>query len=205
MDSATYPASYFLGGGDSNYIDYTDDPGWLPTASVLRHHMHPQRNSVLEVGCATGWFVKAARSLSLDAYGVDVSAWAIAHPAPGMVNFIFEQSIVNVDDGDLFDAVVSFEVLEHVPEDVVPDALTAMIDATRSGGLWVHRIALADSAHDHHADDDATHVTIRTREWWMEQFHAAGGLFPRTDIEADFDAAFEDRDWSGRFFAFDVL
>lgn len=204
MRSDLYPSAYFLGGGDSNYVDYSDDPGWLPSAVALRRFMSPQRSQVLEVGCATGWFVRAARSQGLETYGVDVSAWAISHPAPEVETFIAEQSILDVGDGDLFDAVVSWEVLEHVPEQDVSTALRAMCVATRSGGLQVHRIALKDAAHDHDADGDATHVTIKTRNWWLERFAQVGGLTSRLDVEAEFDAAFTERDWAGRFFAFDV-
>lgn len=200
MHSDLYPASYFLGGGDSNYSNYSDDPGWDPTAAVVRSVLKPNA-SLLEVGCATGWFVRAARGHQIAAYGVDISNWAINNPAPGVENYISEGSVLDIDAG-LFDAVVSWEMLEHVPAADVPDALIAMKRSLKPGGWLLHRIALAGDVHDHHADDDKTHFTVVERDWWLTQFEMLGGLTRHPDIEERFDRTFAGRDWAGRFFAY---
>lgn len=200
MRSDLYPASYFEGGGDSNYVNYGNDPGWDPTAAVLTSLVAPNA-PILEVGCATGWFVRAARQYGLHAYGVDISAWAIAHPADGVKGFISEKSVLDLDEGK-FAAVVSWEMLEHVPAEDVPAALAAMKEQLLPGGWLIHRIALADSEHDHHADDDKTHFTVVEREWWLGQFENLGGLTRHPTVEAAYDGVFAGRDWAGRFFAY---
>lgn len=200
MDSSLYPASYFEGGGDSNYVNYSNDPGWDPTAAVVRSLLAPHA-TLLEVGCATGWFVRAARQYGIHSYGVDVSNWAVNNPAPDVAGFIYEKSVLDLDEG-LFAAVVSWEMLEHVPAIDVPEALVRMKAQLLPGGWFIHRIALADSEHDHHADDDKTHFTVVEREWWLTQFENLGGLTRREDIEQRFDRTFAGRDWAGRFFAY---
>lgn len=209
MDSDTYPEAYFMGGGASNYVNYGNDAGWDLTMDVLTEFLPSLPGiDLLEVGCATGWFVAAARARGLAAWGVDVSTWAIAHPAPGVGDYLWQGSVLDLDSRSLpYDVVVSWEVLEHIPQEVVPAALDVMLTVSAIPCLWVHRIALSDGEHDHHADTDATHVTLKPRAWWQERFAALGGLTPftpRPDIEAALDEAFKDRDWAGRFFAFEV-
>jgi cyclopropane fatty-acyl-phospholipid synthase-like methyltransferase len=212
MHSDLYPAEYFLGGSLSNYHNYGDDPGWFPTVKTLQQFLKPG-SSILEVGCATGWFVQAARQAGFDAVGIDVSQWAIEHPAPGAEGHIFQASVIDLAASSttprkadrMFDAVVSWEMLEHVPEDLVSSALAAMFTVTRSDGLWVHRIALEDAA-DHHAHDDVTHFTIKPRQFWRDQFAVYDRLsLNRTDFEANLDSAIRGRDWAGRFFAYEFV
>lgn len=204
MDSSLYPASYFEGGGASNYTGYGDDAGWPLTALIVkRHALGP---ALLEVGCATGWFVRTARLQGFDAWGVDISDWAIEHPADGVGEYIAQANVLDIGYGGYgvktyHDVVCSWEMLEHVPEDDVVAALDSMVQTLKPGGLFVHRIALDDASHDHNAHDDETHFTIRPRRWWVDQFEKFGGEH-LPGVEKEFDNAFSDRDWAGRFFAY---
>lgn len=203
MDSALYPAEYYLGGGGSNYVNYSDDPGWTATALVLRSFLS-KGASILEVGCATGWFVHHANQHGFEAFGCDVSEWAVSNPAPGAEGFLEHRSVLDLQEGVSFDAVVSWEMLEHVPEEHVEASLMKMVGSTTNDGFMVHRIALDDATHDHNAHDDETHFTIKSRDWWMEQFDKIPGLQHRPDLEKRLDTAFKGRDWAGRFFVFRV-
>jgi len=208
MESDLYPASYYLGGGASNYANYGDDPGWSVTARTLQEllRLGPAQR-ILEVGCATGWFVLHALSHGLNVEGIDISQWAIDHPAPGVRQFIRQGSVVDLElyypHAD-FDVVCSWEMLEHVPEDQVDAALDSMLMVTAPDGLWIHRIALDDAHHDHNAHDDETHFTIKSREWWDSKIREDIGGVRVPYIEEALDSAFEGRDWAGRFFAYRV-
>lgn len=203
MDPSLYPRAYFMGGGGSNYVDYSDDPGWNLTAVVLRSYL-PVGSTLLEVGCATGWFVRAALQWGMDAQGVDLSEWAVANPAPGTQGRLRQCSVIDLPVHERYDAVVSWEMLEHIPEEHVPAALERLANATTNDGLMVHRIALDDASHDHHAHDDETHFTVKSRDWWLERFEQIPGLTRVPRVEDDLDRAFEGRDWQGRFFAYRV-
>lgn len=192
-----YDEHYWHGG--SNYDGYGDDPGWVPTLRAMSRWLEPGAR-ILELGCATGWFVKWARAAGYDCTGIDVSRWCE------------ENAVVDTIRGDAtdlsdfqdesFDMVVSWEFLEHQTRWAL--CLAEMARVTVSNGLLVHRIGLdlendpswGVSPYEH---DDPTHVTMRPRWWWEAEF--ARISTPRRDMEDALNREFVDRDWKWRFFA----
>lgn len=92
---------------------------------------------VLDIGCATGEFVAAARRRGLDARGIDSSRWAVEQARAAGIE---EVSEAVADDllpacSARFDLVGAFHVLEHVWE---PEAFLSTCSALlRPGGLLV--------------------------------------------------------------------
>ena len=89
LDDVVYGASYFGEGRDPNdraflsgYARYDRDTSNANAAAYLVWRWFPVASS-LDVGCATGFVVEALRELDVDASGVDVSRYAITHPAAG--------------------------------------------------------------------------------------------------------------------------
>ena len=68
--------------GLSGYERYDRDTSNADVAAYLLWR-HFDVHRALDVGCATGFVVEALRELGIDAEGVDVSHWAVAHPARG--------------------------------------------------------------------------------------------------------------------------
>lgn len=199
MRSEDYDKEYFEDGTKSNYVSYGDDPGWIPTASVLARLLEP-KSSMLEVGCAKGYFVKAALIFGINCIGIDISQYAIANAVTGVKNRVFVQNIAEAHYKNL-DSVVSWEMLEHVPEDEVNTVLLNLHAASKAGGLQVHRICLDMASNYAHQDKDHTHVTVKPRQWWEERFENLGWIRQDPIVE-ELDALFADRDWSGRFFVY---
>jgi SAM-dependent methyltransferase len=73
---------------------------------------------LLDVGCATGLFVAAARDAGWAATGIDASAWAVARAAERCPQATFRQGLVDHLDfpAGSFDVVTLWDVLEHVPQ-----------------------------------------------------------------------------------------
>lgn len=64
------------------------------------------------------------------------------------------------------DFAFSADVLEHLPEDKVPDALSRMRDLTRIGG-WLQIATIPDSRGEEVGE--TLHLTVRPPIWWRSQ------------------------------------
>jgi cyclopropane fatty-acyl-phospholipid synthase-like methyltransferase len=203
MKSADYGEPYWEHGVGSNYVRYGDDPGWPTTVAVLTRWL-PPGGKLFEVACAKGWFVLHARRLGFEASGLDISQWAVsqAHPEVAPWLTLGNAAVWPILPRRWYDAVVSWEFLEHVPFGELAAVLQNMERAVEPGGLLVHRIGIemADGE-DHGHQQDVTHQQEMPREWWHGLLSARGWQH-RPEVEASFDLAFTGRDWAGRFFAY---
>lgn len=198
-----YTEGYFERAEGSNYVGYGDDPGWPTTVETLTTLLGIPTFAV-EVGCAKGWFVHHALRAGWTAAGTDLSTYATSHPAPG-VRSALQRAVAHSQpfQTGTVDLLCSWEMLEHVPTSDLSKTFAEWRRISKPGAVWVHRIALADAAHDHHADDDHTHVTMEDRGWWHSWFEAFGGM-RLSSVEHALDEAFVGRDWQGRFFAYQM-
>lgn len=84
------------------------------------------------------------------------------------------------------DCVTAWEVLEHIPEDKVDALAENIVQHLRPGGIFVASVA------QFRDEDPLTgavyHVTLKSRDWWLERF-ARHGL-----VEVD-DHPFETGDY----------
>jgi SAM-dependent methyltransferase len=131
-------------------------------------------SSVLDAGCAIGMLVEALRGRGVDAYGIDVSDWAMANLAPGAVGHCRKASLAEPIQGQ-YDLVTCIEVIEHIPEPDASSALENMCAAT-------DRILLSSSPFDY---AEPTHVNVRSAEDWAVSLARRGFLH-----NLNFDASF---------------
>ena len=83
----------------------------------------PKDGRILEVGCGDGWFGRQLRDLGWTGYaGLDLS------PPADIVGDIREWRSLGIEAAS-FDAVIAFEVVEHVP------CFQEMHDVLKPGGL----------------------------------------------------------------------
>jgi 2-polyprenyl-3-methyl-5-hydroxy-6-metoxy-1,4-benzoquinol methylase len=93
------------------------------------------KGRILDIGCATGYFLDAARERGWDVYGVDLSEYSsgIARSKLGD-DRIFTGTVEEAGfEDDFFDVVVMTDVLEHVTD--VRSFTTEVARILKTGGL----------------------------------------------------------------------
>lgn len=114
-----YDANYFNGNRHDGYADYQASESVLrhdfsQIVSVLKTHS-PNGGTLLELGCAYGFFLNVARS-HFDTYGIEICGDAVdACNARGLVNV--RQGTAEPHELDAMprpDAVVMLDVIEHL-------------------------------------------------------------------------------------------
>lgn len=95
--------------------------------------------NLLDVGCAAGFLLDAAKTAGFDACGVDQTPHTVAEARRrghrvtlGTLNDVAKRAGTN-DSG--FDAVTALDVIEHVPDPCL--FLQQLVDLTRPGGIVV--------------------------------------------------------------------
>lgn len=164
-----YDESYYKS-GTSNYKDYKFDTRFIQRAYDIDKYLRP--NKVLEIGCALGYLVRTLRSLGIEAYGYDVSEYAINNADPLSKNYLKVSMDGNIPFDDTFDLVVAFDVLEHIPEPHIFYLIESIAKITET-------IFLCQPNYFDPWDRDLTHVTLYPKSWWINLFEKYG--FQRID------------------------
>ena len=154
---APYESQYFGEGrnplgrmGLSGYERYARDTSNADIAAYLMwRFFRPARS--LDVGCATGFVVEALRELNVNAFGTDVSEWAIAHGAAGAKGRLRVGNLLTrlPYRAAQFDLVTALETLEHLPPESVSTAIAELARVSRG---WVVVTIPSIGANDHGPD-----------------------------------------------------
>ncbi len=154
-------------------IPYERNSHWLEffgkMADAIVRDLHP--TSVLDAGCAMGFLVEALRARGVEAWGIDVSEYAISQVDESVREYCAVGSIA----GPLprrYDLVVSIEVLEHLPPGEGSSAVSNLAAAT-------DRILLSTTPDDY---GEATHLNVQPPEAWSAALAREGFL---REVERD--------------------
>ena len=183
LNHSRYDEEYFENGvvtGVSGYINYR----WIPDLTLpMSHYLIKQLKiedgaTVLDFGCAKGFLVKALRLLGVEAYGVDVSEYAISQVPAEVAKYC--RLIIGCADAQCFsrkyDWLISKDVFEHIPE---TDLRILLENATGSvKNIFVAVPLGRDDVSNKFIipayDNDVTHITIKSEEWWHRLFVNCG-------------------------------
>jgi SAM-dependent methyltransferase len=169
-----YNADYFERGvelGLSGYTDYR----WLPEATIpLAHDLIQalgirEGDRVLDYGCAKGYLVHALRLLHIDAWGFDISEYALSEAHPDVRSYVRSVFI----DARGFDWIIAKDVLEHVTYQGIRPLLSQFRRCTN--GLFV-AVPLAENGKYciEAYERDVTHVIREGLDWWVAEIEKAG-------------------------------
>ncbi len=127
-----YGQAYFDGPRELGYGGYRYDGRWVPVAEdFVKHFGLKAGDRVLDVGCAKGFLVKDLMKAcpGLEAFGIDVSEYALKHCEPEVVGRLHLGSGDKLPFPDKsFNAVISLNTIHNFSR---ADAIVAMREIER--------------------------------------------------------------------------
>lgn len=165
--SEIYNEEYYHNG--CGPIPYEEPEHWVEffgmIADRIVNDLHPR--TVLDAGCAMGYLVAALRDRGVEAYGVDISEYAISKVREDVRPFCRVASLTEAFSNDLlqhYDLVVTIEVLEHL---YAEDGKKAIANLCKCADT-----VLFSSTPDDF--EERTHVNVQQREYWARLFFEQG-------------------------------
>ena len=167
--AAAYDAEYYRSGFGA--IPYERNEYWLrffgSVADALIQYLKPQ--TAFDAGCALGLFVESLRDRGVQAWGADISEYAIGSVRQDIRPYCRVASITHpipepAPRLQRYDVVACIEVLEHLSPDEASRAITNMAAVTDV-------ILFSSSPSDF---NEPTHINVRTPIEWLQLFAARG-------------------------------
>lgn len=162
---------------------------WMPhferIADGIIKNFNPR--TVLDAGCAMGYLVTALRDRNVEAYGIDISDYAISKVREDIRPFCKVGSLAEAFSTEVpqrFDLIVSIEVLEHLTEEDGEKTIK---------NLCNHADTILFSSTPYDIIEE-THINVQPSEYWAKlfyrhQFHNKYSLQP--DYITDYAVCFQ--------------
>ena len=130
--------------------------------------------TVLDAGCAKGFLVECLRDLGIEAYGVDISKYAVSNARDDIKPYLSVGSITESFQRN-YDLIVCFEVLEHLSHEESKKAIKNMC-------THANTIFFSSTPSD---PNEPTHINMKSPGDWAKIFAENGFM-----QEANFDVSF---------------
>lgn len=167
-----FDENYFMRGketGVSLYENYT----WRPeltipmVRAIVKHCGIETTDRVLDFGCARGYVVKALRMEGIEAFGTDISKWAIDNAPEEVKPFL---NCSNLEH----DWIIAKDVLEHMP--YVQGSINFLMQAAKKGLFVVVPLSKFDNSRYvvKEYEMDVTHVQRLSLLSWVNMFLRPG-------------------------------
>lgn len=172
-----YGREYFDGDRKYGYGGYRYDGRWQPVAQDFIHHYQLEYGTrILDIGCAKGFLVKEFRQAGGEAFGLDVSLYALQNCHPDVVGYLQLGTAADLrrfPDG-VFDLVISINTLHNLPRQSVVQALKEIMRVSK-GKAFVQ----VDSYHNQEQKDVFLDWVLTAKyhgypREWLEVFAEAG-------------------------------
>jgi len=147
-------------------------------AKTLVERFKPERT--LDVGCAKGYLVYALRELGVQAYGVDISEYAISHSPESVRDFLAN---VDVDfenlpfEPETFDMVTALECIEHLQNH--NNLISEMRRVLKPGGIVLIMTPKRhwDNLQQLVTAPNPSHINMRSKSFWIRTFKSYGFIY----------------------------
>ncbi|MFA5216860.1 class I SAM-dependent methyltransferase [Sulfuricurvum sp.] len=140
-------------------------------------------NNVLVLGCAVGYLVETLqKNAKVDAMGIDISAYAIGRGVNEGIKNLFVGDVCELDKNNIkdnmFELVISMEVLEHIPEDdgQLSKAIDEHIRVTKD--FLVVSTPIGKETNEPTIsigkNKNPSHFSLHSPNWWANEFEKRG-------------------------------
>lgn len=161
--------------GVRNHISAYENYRWMPERTIREASSITRAiefENVLDYGCAKGFMVYAMRLLGKQAYGADISNYAVSNCHPKVKDYL---SVINSTD-DLkggWDLIIAKDVLEHIDKEHLPKVLADFRARTKQ---ILVAVPLGDGRRFRirEYEMDITHVVREPEEYWLTLLADAG-------------------------------
>jgi len=178
MNPNKYNEDYYERGvatGSSLYSCYRWIPELtIPLAARLVESLHIHRTDrILDFGCAKGFLVKALRLLGYNAYGIDISRYAIESAPVDVQPYLECTESVIMSHMNHWDWVIAKDVLEHLESKALKGILAELAGSTRH--LFVAVPLGVDERYNIPSYElDITHEIREPLAWWTQALTKSG-------------------------------
>jgi glycosyltransferase involved in cell wall biosynthesis len=170
-----YDQDYFERGIKSNWTEgynWTSFSGLFRETASFLTSIFPQASSFLDMGCAKGFLVRSLRESGKACWGFDFSRWAIEHGESLSAPFLQLAALDDYPFDRRFDVLLVFSILESLTEAQISRFL---IRAKCAAGAALFAVISSFETPEEEErlrreDNDLSHITLRSRQWWHEQF-----------------------------------
>ncbi len=169
LDKHLFTKDYYEDGVRKHISGY-ENYKWEPTRSIpeaLDIQKEFTFKTCVDYGCAKGFLVNALRVVGCDAYGEDISEYAVENSHPNVRKY------VSLPNDNHYDLLICKDVLEHVQELDLPEVLQSL-KRKASQFFFVIPLGDEDRFRIREYEVDITHVTKKDEEWWINLFKSQG-------------------------------
>jgi hypothetical protein len=178
-DPAFFSEGYYGKGerGGFPHYEYGSEEQNFQLALKLEICNHVPHDSALFVGCARGFEVAWWKAARKEAWGIDVSEWAIENQIPEAV---LDCEWYNGHDipaaNSSTDLVASFDVLTVIPDDMLEKLAAEMVRVAKNG--IVFRVYVKNWQNLDNEVDGQDGSTFRLRHFWQyDKLFSQSGKF----------------------------
>ncbi len=170
LDNKAVASEYYFG---DDYIDYPRQTATDEAVALVRRHGGHGR--LVDIGCALGLYTKAFLEAGFDAYGVDISEFAIVEARKHVGTGRVQRASLDhegIPFPDAFDVLWMWDVLEHLAR---PErGLANVTRQARAGALLF--------LHTSNADSMAHHILGKDWEGYTDYSHRGADFVSCTSL-----------------------
>jgi len=182
IDASFYDREYFEGKKGEYRLSYSESffgnfvQNMVNFYRALSIKIFLNPKNCLDVGCGTGRLVHYLRRLGVEAYGIEISKYALEVAAKEVKPYLKYGDIVKIPyPNNSFDLVLTFDVLEHLERSKIKKAVEETVRVSRK---WIlHKIYTVENLWINlFHRKDFSHLSVLSQAFWLNMFKSMNNV-----------------------------